>query len=157
MLKCLPLIISPRVEHELWGTGVLFSSGPQYWHSPLTLVWGLECCHVSLSDSDCGMRGLHDQNETSHKTWTCLLSCLYLMFMSVFRVMIMSALHLMSMKSIQTGNQSSENMNLHLLTILILWQCITLEYRQKWINVCIFFRWMVTRFSQECSHAHFGS
>lgn len=36
------------------------------------------------------------------------------MFMSVFRVMIMSALHLMSMKSIQTGNQSSENMNLHL-------------------------------------------
>ena len=36
------------------------------------------------------------------------------MFMSVFRVMIMSALHLMSMKSIQTGNQSSENMNLNL-------------------------------------------
>ena len=29
------------------------------------------------------------------------------MFMSVFRVMIMSALHLMSMKSIQNGNQSS--------------------------------------------------
>ena len=41
------------------------------------------------------------------------------MFMSVFRVMIMSALHLMSMKSIQTGNQSSENMNLHLYLLLI--------------------------------------